>query len=353
MTLNDALVDLRSDTVTQPSPAMREAMYRAQVGDDVYLEDPTVNELQARAAALLGFEAALFVPTGTMGNQICLRLHAPPGSEIIVEARAHVYEWELGAPAALSGLMPRLVPSERGLPTWEAIAAAIQPKVYYRTQTALICLENTHNMHGGTVAPPDAVADILQGAAACGLPVHLDGARLFNAAVACGRPVAELARGFSSVMVCLSKGLGAPAGSLIFGTRDFIERARVVRKMLGGGMRQAGVLAAAGLVALEEGPANLADDHANARWLAHELAQLPGLYVDLSRVETNIVMCDVTATGLTAADFCAGLKDYGVLVGAAGTHTVRFVTHRDAPRQHCQRAIEAIAEFLKQRATMS
>lgn len=346
MTPDDAPVDLRSDTVTQPSPAMREAMYRAAVGDDVYLEDPTVNELQERAAALLGFEAALFVPTGTMGNQICLRLHAPPGSEIIVEARAHIYEWELGAPAALSGLMPRPVPSDRGLPTWETIAAAIQPKVYYRSQTALICLENTHNMHGGTVASPADVAHILREAAACGLPVHLDGARLFNAAVACGLRVAELAHGFSSVMVCLSKGLGAPAGSLIFGTRDFIEQARTVRKMLGGGMRQAGILAAAGLVALEEGPAHLADDHANARWLATELARLPGLRVDLERVETNIVMCDVQLTGLTATEFCTKLKNYGVLAGAAGQHTVRFVTHRDAPRTACQRALEAITKFL-------
>jgi threonine aldolase len=347
MTLDDATVDLRSDTVTQPSPAMREAMYRAAVGDDVYLEDPTVNELQERAAALLGFEAALFVPSGTMGNQICLRLHAPPGSEIIVEARAHIYEWELGAPAALSGLTPRLVPSERGLPTWEAIAAALQPKVYYRTRTALLCLENTHNMHGGTVAPPAAVARILQEAAACGLPVHLDGARLFNAAVAGGLRVADLAAGFSSVMICLSKGLGAPVGSLVFGTRDFIERARTVRKMLGGGMRQAGVLAAAGLVALEEGPAHLADDHTNARWLAAELARLPGLHVDMTRVETNIIMCDVTPTGLTASEFCAGLKGCGVLAGAAGQYIVRFVTHRDAPRSACQHAVEAIAGFLK------
>ncbi|MGQ9897080.1 MAG: threonine aldolase family protein [Acidobacteriota bacterium] len=347
MTLNNAPVDLRSDTVTQPSQAMREAMYRAKVGDDVYLEDPTVTELQERAAALLGFEAALFVPTGTMGNQICLRLHAPPGSEIIVEARAHIYEWELGAPAALSGLTPRLVSSERGLPTWEDIAAAIQPKVYYRAQTALICLENTHNMHGGTVAHPDKVTHILQEATARGLSVHLDGARLFNAAVACGRSVAELAQGFSSVMICLSKGLGAPAGSLILGTHEFIEKARIVRKMLGGGMRQAGILAAAGLVALEEGPGHLAEDHINARWLAAELLHMPGLDVDLTRVETNIVMCDVTSTGLTATEFCAGLKSYGVLAGPSGQHAVRFVTHRDAPRSACQQAVKAIAEFLE------
>ncbi|QUW03262.1 aminotransferase class I/II-fold pyridoxal phosphate-dependent enzyme [Chloracidobacterium validum] len=346
MAPSNALVDLRSDTVTRPSPAMREAMYRAAVGDDVYLEDPTVNELQVRAAALLGFEAALFVPTGTMGNQICLRLHAPPGSEIIVESRAHVYEWELGALAAVSGLVPRLVPSERGLPTWEAIAAAIQPNVYYRTQTALICLENTHNMHGGTVADLPEMTRILREAAARNLPVHLDGARLFNAAVTLGRTVAELAQGFSSVMVCLSKGLGAPAGSLIFGTQAFIERARVVRKMFGGGMRQAGVLAAAGLVALEEGPAYLAADHANATWLAAELANLPRLHVDITRVETNIVMCDVTQTGLTATAFCERLKPYGVLAGPASPTTVRLVTHRDAPFEACRQAVENIRRFL-------
>lgn len=321
-------------------------MARAAVGDDVYLEDPTVNALQERAAELLGFEAALWTPTGTMGNQICLRLHAPPGSEVIVERRAHIYEWELGAFAALSGLIPRLIDTERGHPTWDAIAAAIQPNVYYRTPTALICLENTHNMHGGTVADPAVTAVILREAAAHGLPVHLDGARLFNAAVALGRPVAELARGFSSVMVCLSKGLGAPAGSLIAGSRDFIERARKVRKMFGGGMRQVGMLAAAGLMALEEGPTQLAADHANAKALAADLATLPGWRVDLSRVETNIVLCDVTETGFSAPELCRRLTTYGVLAGAVSDTQIRFVTHRDAPYEACREAVARIRRLL-------
>ncbi len=324
---------------------MREAMSRAAVGDDVYLEDPTVNALQERAAELLGFEAALWTPTGTMGNQICLRLQAAPGSEVIVESRAHIYEWELGALAALSGLTPRLVASERGHPTWSAIAAAIQPAAYYRAQTALICLENTHNMRGGTVADPAETAVILREAAARGLPVHLDGARLFNAAAALGRPVAELARGFSSVMVCLSKGLGAPAGSLIAGSRAFIERARAIRKMFGGGMRQVGVLAAAGLVALDEGPAQLAADHANAKALASGLASLPGWRVDSSRVETNIVICNVAETGASAPDLCDRLKSLGVLVGAVSDTDLRFVTHRDAPRSACQEAVERLRRF--------
>ncbi|OYT73868.1 MAG: low specificity L-threonine aldolase [Chloracidobacterium sp. CP2_5A] len=347
MTRSDLPIDLRSDTVTRPSPAMREAMYRAEVGDDVYFEDPTINALQERAAELLGFEAALWTPTGTMGNQICIRLHAPPGSEVIVESRAHIYEWELGALAALSGLVPRLVAAERGHPTWSAIAAAIQPTAYYRAQTALICLENTHNMHGGTVADQSETAVILREAAARGLPVHLDGARLFNAAVALGRPVAELARGFSSVMTCLSKGLGAPAGSIIAGSRSFIERARATRKMFGGGMRQVGVLAAAGLVALDEGPAQLAADHANAKALAAALASLPGWRVDLSRVETNIVIGNVAETGFSAPDLCHRFKSVGVLAGAVSDAEIRFVTHRDAPRAACQEAAERIRRLLE------
>lgn len=323
-------------------------MRRAAVGDDVYGEDPTVNRLQERAAELLGFEAALWTPTGTMGNQICLRLHAAPGSEVIVESRAHIYEWELGALAALSGLVPRLIDSERGHPTWDAIAAAIQPKVYYRTPTALICLENTHNMHGGTVADPAETAIIVREAAARGLPVHLDGARLFNAAVALGCPVADLARGFSSVMVCLSKGLGAPAGSVIVGSRPFIERARAVRKLFGGGMRQVGVLAAAGLVALDEGPAQLAADHANAKRFASGLATLPGWRVDLSRVETNIVIGDVAETGFSAPELCHRLRMYGVLASAVNDTQIRFVTHRDAPAALCLEAIARLHRLMEE-----
>lgn len=340
------MIDLRSDTVTRPTPAMRAAMAAAEVGDDVYGEDPTVNRLEEAAAAVFGKEAALFVPSGTMGNQIAIRLHTQHGQEVICEARAHVLDWEMAMVAAFSGCVPRTVAAERGILTWEKVRQAIAPKIYYRAQTGLICIENTHNMAGGTVTPLPVLREIWAGAREAGLPVHLDGARIFNAAAALGVGVAELTSGFDTVMFCLSKGLGAPVGSMLVGSRVAMERARAFRKALGGGMRQVGILAAAGLIALGEMPARLVDDHANARLLAKAVASEPAAEIDLKTVETNIVIFTLRNGG-DAAAFCAALKQRGVLVSAIGPHGVRFVTHYDVDRAACERAASIVSEQLR------
>ncbi|MBI4747847.1 MAG: aminotransferase class I/II-fold pyridoxal phosphate-dependent enzyme [Acidobacteria bacterium] len=339
-------IDLRSDTVTKPSPAMRQAMAEAVVGDDVYFEDPTVNRLQEQVAELFGFEASLFVPSGTMGNQIGLKLHSQPGQEIIVEARSHIYNWEVGMGAAFAGVVPRLFNAEQGQPTWDDIEPLIQPKVYYRAQTAMVCLENTHNMAGGTVMPVETFRHICEQTHAAGLKVHLDGARIFNAATALGVSVAELTRGADSVMFCFSKGLGTPIGSMVVGSREVIDRAIVYRKMLGGSLRQVGVLAAACLVALEESPQNLIHDHENARFLAEEIADLPGISVDPTQVVTNIVIVDVAGTGLTSASVCERLAYRGVLTGPVSPTQIRFVTHRDVDRLSCKTAAQALRRLV-------
>jgi threonine aldolase len=339
------MIDLRSDTVTRPTPAMREAMAKAEVGDDVYGEDPTINRLEKDAAAVFGKEAAIFVPTGTMGNQIAIRLHTQHGQEVICEARSHVLDWEMAMMAAFSGCQARTVAAERGILTWEHIKPAIGAKIYYRAQTGLISLENTHNMAGGTVTPLPVLEEIWQQAAKVGLPVHLDGARVFNAASALGVSVAELTRGFDTVMFCLSKGLGAPVGSLLVGSAKAIEQARIHRKALGGGMRQAGVLAAAGLIALHEMPKRLADDHVNARRLAEAVGDA-GAEVDLGGVQTNIVIFTLRKGG-DAAAFCAALKQKGVLASAIGPHSVRLVTHYDADRSACEEAAHILRGLLR------
>jgi threonine aldolase len=338
-------IDLRSDTVTKPTSAMRRAMAEAEVGDDVYLEDPTVNRLEKRAAEIFGKEAALFVPTGTMGNQIAVRLHTQHGQEVICERRAHVVDWEMAMVSAFSGCQVRQVEGERGVLRWERIAAAIAPPIYTHAQTGLIVLENTHNMAGGTVTPLAALEEIWAGAAERGLPVHLDGARIFNAAVALGLPVAALTRGFATVMFCLSKGLCAPVGSMLVGSRVLIERGRSIRKMLGGGMRQAGVLAAAGLIALEEMPARLSEDHANARWMAEQIAGIGGCQIDLETVQTNIVI--FRPESRTAAGVIAALKSRRILCGTAAPDEVRFVTHRDVDRAACERGVDALHAVLQ------
>jgi len=330
-------IDLRSDTVTRPDGEMRRAMAAAEVGDDAYGEDPTVNRLQEEAAALLGYPAALFVPSGTMGNQIALHLHARPGSEVICDARSHIVELELGAMAALSGLLPRTIASPRGQLDPAAVEAAIAPAVPYRARTGLISLENSHNLAGGTVYPRPHLEAILAVARRHGVPIHLDGARIFNAATALGTTAAALAAGFDSLQLCLSKGLGAPVGSLLFGSLDFIREARRVRKMFGGGMRQAGVLAAAGLVALRQGPGRLAEDHTHAARIASAAAELPGIELDPAEVVTNIVVFRLTPAlsggavppeGLAAA-FLARLRERGVLASQVAHDQVRMVTHRD------------------------
>jgi len=341
------VIDLRSDTVTRPTPAMRAAMAVAEVGDDVYGEDPTVNRLEARAAEIFGREAAIFVPTGTMGNQIAIRLHTQHGQEVICEARSHVLDWEMAMMSAFSGCLPRTIAGERGIVTWSQIHNAIAPKIYYRAATGLICLENTHNMAGGTVTPLPLYEEIWQGAADAGLPTHLDGARIFNAAVALGISVRDLTRGFDTVNFCLSKGLGAPVGSLLVGSKASIDRARIYRKALGGGMRQAGILAAAGLIALEEGPLRLQEDHTNARLIADAIATCERADIDLVSVQTNIVFFTLKGGG-DAPSLVAGLKSEGILCSAIGSHSIRLVTHSDVSRDECERSAATLVRMLTQ-----
>jgi threonine aldolase len=340
------MIDLRSDTVTRPTLEMRAAMAAAEVGDDVYGEDPTVNLLERRAAETFGREAALFVPTGTMGNQIAIRLLTQPGQEVIAESRAHILDFEMATTAVFSGCLIRAVPAEGGILTWKQIEPVISKYGGFRAATGLIEIENTANLAGGRVSDLQVLEQIWEGAAAHELPLHLDGARIFNAAVALGVDVKKLTRGFDTVMFCLSKGLGAPVGSMLVGSAELMSRARIYRKALGGGMRQVGVLAAAGLIALEEGPARLGEDHANARLLAEALAHVEGVAIDLETVETNIVVFTL-AQGLDAADLLARLKARGVLASALGPNLLRLVTHRDVNRDQCIDAAEALTEEIE------
>jgi threonine aldolase len=334
------MIDLRSDTVTRPTPAMRRAMAEAEVGDDVYGEDPTVNRLEERAAAILGKEAALFVPTGSMGNSIGIKLHTHHGQEVICDDKAHVLDWELAMMAWFSGCLARAIPTADGILCWAQIEREVRPPGGFSAATAMVNLEHPHNMGGGTLYTQAAIDEICDRAHARGLKVHMDGARLFNAAAASGTPPARIVQKVDTVMTCLSKGLGAPVGSLLAGPREAIAEARRLRKNLGGGMRQAGVLAAAGLVALEESPPKLAEDHANAKLLAEAAG------IDPARVATNIVILDLAARGRTPAEFLAGLKERGVLASAVGGGRVRFVTHYDVSRAGCERAARAIRELL-------
>jgi len=343
---SSGIIDLRSDTVTRPTPAMRAAMASAEVGDDVYGEDPTINRLEARAAEIFGREASIYVPTGTMGNQIAIRLHTNHGQEVICEARSHILDWEMAMMSAFSGCSPRTIAGERGILTWQQISRAIAPKLYYRASTALICLENSHNMAGGTVTPLPIYEEIWQGAAQAGLPTHLDGARVFNAATALGISVAELTSGFDTVNFCLSKGLGAPVGSILVGSRAAIDRARGFRKALGGGMRQAGILAAAGLIALEQGPSRLHEDHANARLLAEAVATCDSVEIDLPSVQTNIVLFTLK-NGCDAPSVVASLKSQGILSSAIGPHAIRLVTHFDVSREQCERCAATLVQLLE------
>ena len=336
-------IDLRSDTITRPGPAMREAMAAAEVGDDVFGDDPSVNRLQERSAALLGKEAALFVPSGTMANQVAVRTWTEPGDEIIVEAGSHIYLYEGGGFAALSGCSVAAVPAERGLLSAEQVEAAIRPEggLSHFPTTKLVAVENTANRGGGTLYSLERVAGIAAVAAERGLGMHLDGARMFNAAVALGESPSALAAPFGSISFCLSKGLGCPVGSLLVGGRAFIDRAHRFRKMFGGGMRQAGVLAAAGLYALEHHVDRLADDHARARRLAEAVSALPGVTVDLPGVETNMAYIDVGGAGLDAATFVERLAARDVAVVMVGPTMVRAVAHLDIDDAGIDRAIEA------------
>jgi len=325
---------------------MREAMARAEVGDDVYGEDPTVRRLQERAAELLGKEAALFVPSGTMGNQLCVKLHTQPGQEIIIEERSHMFNLEMAGMAVISGVLANPLRCQDGMMDWASIETAIRPRTSYFAQTGLVAVENTQNMAGGTVMSFERMTEITNNAHSAGLPVHLDGARLFNAAIVLKRDVAEIAALFDSVMFCLSKGLGAPVGSMIAGSREFIDRAVPLRRMIGGGMRQVGVLAAAGIVALEKMRSRLEEDHANAQVLARGLAEMRGLKIDPERVQTNILVFDVTETGQTPAEISAKLRQRGVLANGITARLMRMVTHKDVTRRDCEVALGAIREVL-------
>jgi len=338
------VVDLRSDTVTRPTPEMRRAMAEAEVGDDVYGEDPTVNRLEARAAEIAGKEAAVFVPSGTMGNTIAVKLHTRHGQEVICEARSHVMNYELGMSSWFSGCTFRTIVTADGVLRWAEIRREIRALSAHWAPTGLIEIENTHNMAGGTASPVEVIDEICDGAHELGLKVHMDGARVFNAAEALGVEVRRIAAKVDTVMFCLSKALGAPVGSMLAGTAEAIERARLYRKRLGGGMRQAGVLAAAGLVALEKSPAGLAADHAHARFLAGGLAAVPGISLDPSAVRTNIVIFDVSGTGLSAGEFSRRLAARGIRINAINERQLRALTHYDVDREDCARALEAVAE---------
>ena len=328
---------------------MRAAMAAAEVGDDVFGDDPTVNELQERAAEIFEKEAALWVPTGCMGNEIAVKVHTRPGDEIITEERGHILNFEVGAAAVISGVTIRPVKSVDGSGhlTWDEIKPALKLDVpYYQAKTRLICLENTHNFAGGSVMTADACAYVCDKAHEIGLPVHMDGARIFNAAVALDTSVADLTRECDSVMVTLSKGLGAPAGSLLLGTRDFINEARIWRKRLGGGMRQVGILAAAGLIALEDGPAQLATDHENAKTLARGLAAIDGISIDYQSVATNIVIFDISGTGKTAKEITVALAARGIRAIGFGSQ-IRMVTHLDVSAADIQVVITTMRDLFR------
>ena len=343
MHLSAPVIYLRSDTVTKPSAEMRRAMFEAEVGDDVYAEDPTINRLEAMAADIFGREAALFVPSGTMGNQIAVKLHTHHGQEVICEERGHVFNYEMAMMAHFSGVVPRTVWAEDGILTWQHVQSKLKTKSYHAARTGLVSLENTHNIAGGTITPLDIFDEVCDQVHDAGLPVHLDGARVFNASVALGIPVGQLTAKADTVMFCLSKGLGAPVGSLLVGSAELMDRGRIYRKALGGGMRQAGILAAAGVIALQQGPQKLKQDHANARLLAEGLAQIPGIKIDPDKVQTNILICDISGTGMTSTELSRKLGQRNVLANGVSPQIIRFVTHLDVSREQCAQALEIVA----------
>ncbi len=340
-------IDIRSDTLTRPSPGMRRAMAEAEVGDDAYREDPTVNALEAEAAEITGKEAALFVTSGTMANQIAVRIHTRPGDELIADASSHIYNYEAGAAATLSGVQCRPVQTEGGLLSADQVEAAIQPPTLPRPRTGLICVENTHNRGGGAVYPMDSLRAIRDIARDGGVPLHMDGARVFNAGAASDTPVAEIARPASTLSFCLSKGLGAPFGSLVAGPKDLIEEARRYRQVFGGGMRQAGIMAAAGRYALKHNVERLPEDHARAGRLAEGLAAIPGVTLPFGITPTNIVVFDIAGTDRTAQALAAALKERGVLVSVLGETRFRALTHLDISDEDIDQALQEIGVCLK------
>lgn len=339
------MIDLRSDTVTKPSNEMRRVVYEAEVGDDVYGEDPTVQRLEELAAKRVGKEAAMFVTSGTQGNQIAVLTHCRPGDEIILEENAHMYIYEGAAVSALAGVQSRPLQSVKGAMDPADIQAAIRIQDIHFPETSLICLENTHNKAGGAVVPIENMKAIHQVALAANIPVHLDGARIFNAAIATGNPITDFTSNVDTVQFCLSKGLGAPVGSILAGSASFIAQAKKWRKRLGGGLRQAGIIAAPGIMALQDNVDRLADDHDNAKLLADGLRDIKGLRV-VNTVETNMVLIDVSKTKYTENTLVAVLKKEGVLVGAYGTNYIRLVTHLDVSKQDIKQALAIIKRVL-------
>ncbi len=341
------LIDLRSDTVTKPTPKVREAIAGARVGDDVFGEDPSVNELQSLAAEMLGKEAALFVPSGTMANQIALHCHTQPGDEVICEDNCHIYNYEGGAPALLSGVQLHPLAGHRGVITAEQIESALRPPNHHFAVSQLVVLENTHNRAGGAIFPIKEIQNIHNLAKRTGLKIHLDGARLWNAHVATGIPLEEYGKYFDSVAVCLSKGLGAPAGSLIAGNSSFIDRAHRARKRFGGGMRQVGILAAAGLYVVKNHIERLAIDHKNAQYLAKILDRMDGVTVDREATCTNIVIADLSGSGHLAEKFAGLLKEKNVLSIPFGKYKIRFVTHLDVSEKDVHMAAEIMQKCIR------
>ncbi len=335
-------IDLRSDTVTLPSEEMRKAMYAAEVGDDVYGEDPSIRRLEELMAERTAKDAGLFVTSGTQGNLVALLSHCGRGAEVILEEEAHIFYYEVGGMSALGGLVPVRVKGKHGALQPEEVRAAIRAENIHYPVTGLICLENTHNRAGGTVTSIPQMQAIKAVAREFGLPIHMDGARLYNAAIALAQPLAAVAEPVDSVSICLSKGLGAPVGSVLCGSHEFIAVARKYRKMLGGGLRQAGVLAAAGIYALTHNVERLADDHANARYLAEGLQNIHGVTIDMQTVQTNIVICDVAGTGFSAAQAAARFLEQGVKANAYGSSRIRFVTHLNVSRADCALALQCI-----------
>lgn len=342
--MNQSLIDLRSDTVTRPSAGMLAAMAQAKVGDDVFGEDPTINALQTKVADLLGKEAALYVPSGTMANQICIKVHTQPGDEVIMEKGCHLFNYETGALAFLSSIQPHVIDGERGVMTVEHIKRAIRPKFYYMPRSALVAIENTHNRAGGTIYPLDIIKEIYDLTRTEQMGYHLDGARLWNACVETGISPKEYASFFDSVSVCLSKGLGAPVGSVIAGTSEFVARARKVRKIFGGGMRQAGLLAAAGIYALDHNRMRLKEDHAKMKYFAGELSKIPSLTIDMEAVQTNIAIIGVEKTGKQPDEVLLMLKAKGVLLSPGNWMSVRAVTHLDVSMEEMQKAVSVFQE---------
>ena len=342
------VIDLRSDTVTLPTEEMLEAIRHAKLGDDVYREDPTVNLLEEMAAEKMGKEAALLVTSGTQANLVSVMANTKRGDAVILEADSHIYWYEVGGISAIAGVFPITVKGHMGVMDPKDIEAAIRPKNIHFPETTLVCIENTHNRAGGTIVTPEQIKAISDVAKAYGLKVYMDGARIFNAAVALKRDVKDFTKHVDNLMFCLSKGLSCPIGSLVVGSEEFIDKARKIRKILGGGMRQAGIIAAPGIIALEKMIDRLEEDHKNARLLAEGLAKIEGIYVDLKRVQTNIVHFDVSGLGVTAEDFISRLKQRGVLALTRSKTMVRMVTHRGIEREHIERTLSIVEEIVRE-----